>query len=66
MTREKKRDIKERQWRRSTQVSGVPPGDKRTNGTEAMFTDSPRLPTYPLRGWAPGRKSRGHPGFVLN
>lgn len=48
MTREKKRDIKERQ-RRSTQVSGVPPGDKRTNGTEAMFTDSLRLPTYRLR-----------------
>lgn len=51
MTREKK-DIKERQWRRSTQVSGVSPGAKGTNGLEAMFTDSQRLPAYLLRGQA--------------
>lgn len=31
-------DIKERQWRRSTQVSSVPPGHKRANGIEVMFT----------------------------
>lgn len=51
MTREKK-DIKERQWRRSTQVSGVSPGAKGTNGSEAMFTDSQRLPTYLPKGQA--------------
>lgn len=53
MTREKK-DIKERQWRRSTQVSGVSPGAKGTNGSEVMFTDSQRLSTHLLRGQADG------------
>lgn len=64
VSREKKKDIKERQWRRSAQVSGAPPGAKGTNGSEAMFADSQRLPTYPPRGQADGERSRGLPGFV--
>lgn len=63
MTEEKK-DIKERQWRRSIQVSGVPPRSKGTNGSEMMFIDSQRLSTYLPRGQAHGKRSWGPPGFV--
>lgn len=64
MTREKK-DIKERQWRRSTQVSGVSPRAKGTNGSEAMFTDSQRLPTHLPRGQADGRLGMAERGGNL-